>query len=281
MIDPMTPSVPARRHVPFVAAVITAVLGCGALVVAIAFDWWGPDVGRGAQFCEAARDWFFKQPANTLSNLGFVVAGVAIGWQASRQRVLPQLPGVATLFGCVVVLLGPASAAMHATQTEAGGRLDMLSMYLVASFAAACALVRWFRWGTGAFLALFLGMVLGCELLARVWTGVVPVVEFSGNLAFAALLVTAAVTEVLLWRRDRNARLAWGLAAIGAMAVAFTIWNLSKRWWCDPSSWLQGHAVWHLLCAVAGWCLFQLYASITPRERDPQEPAGTASGGAR
>lgn len=265
-----------RRRTPVLAAVTTAVLGCGAFVVAVACDWWGPDVGRGAQFCEAARDWFFAQPANTVSNLGFVVAGVAVGVQASRRPVLPQLPGVATGFGCVMVLLGPASAAMHATQSELGGQLDLLSMYLVASFAAACALTRWFRWAAGGFWALFVAMVLGCELIAHLWTGRVPVVEFSGNVAFAALILTAAFTEIRLWRRDRASDLRWGLAAIGCLALAFTIWNLSKHAWCDPHSLVQGHAVWHLLCALAGWCIFQLYASVRPTA-----PTGSASGGAR
>lgn len=255
-----------RSPAPFTATVVTAVLGVGLLVIAMSADWLGPDVGRGAQFCEAARDWFFKQPANSLSNLGFVVAGVAIGWQASRslahgRGVLPQLAGVATGYGCVVVLLGPASAAMHATQSDLGGHLDMLSMYLVASFAAACALARWWRWSSGRFWALFAVFVVGCEVVARTWTGAVPVVEFSGNVAFATLLITAAVVEVLVWRRDRATSLLWGLAAIGSMATAFTLWNLAKDRWCDPHSLVQGHAGWHLLCALAAWCLFQLYAS--------------------
>ena len=49
----------------------------------------------------------------------------------------------------------------------------------------------------------------------------------------------------------------------GAMALAFGIWNLSKTGgpWCDPHSLLQGHAVWHVLGAVAAFCLYRLWAS--------------------
>lgn len=252
---------------PFVATLATAVVGCTLLVLGIAFGWLGPDVDRGAQFCEAAREAFFKQPANTLSNLGFVLAGLAVGWACTRRPVLPELPGVAAGFGCILVLLGPASAAMHATQSDLGGQLDMLSMYLVASAAAALAVTRWRRWGSRGFWTSFVLMVAGCEVVATVWSGPVPVVEFSGNVAFAALLITAAVLEVGLWRRDRRTDLRWGLAAIGSMAVAFTIWNLSRDLWCDPHSLLQGHAAWHLLCALAGWCLFRLYASTDGARR--------------
>ena len=128
---------------PFLAALATAVVSTGLLALAIGLDWLGPDVGRGAQFCEAARDGWLKQPANALSNLGFVVAGLVIGWQAPGRPL--RFAGLATAYACVVVLLGPASAAMHATQSALGGRLDMTSMYLVSSFAAAYALTRWWR----------------------------------------------------------------------------------------------------------------------------------------
>ena len=51
-------------------------------------------------------------------------------------------PGLAPAYACLVVLLGPGSMAMHATGSELGGNLDMLSMYLVAAFAAAYAAMR-------------------------------------------------------------------------------------------------------------------------------------------
>ncbi len=154
---------------PFLAAVATAVASTGLLLVAIRFGWLGQDVGRGANFCEAARDGWVKQPANSLSNLGFVVAGLAVGWHARRRSLLgdtlPRLPGTATGLACLVVLLGPASAAMHATQSSLGGYLDLTSMYLVAGFAAAYATTRWRRQGSVFFWQLFLLLVAACELV--------------------------------------------------------------------------------------------------------------------
>ena len=141
---------PVNRSLrPLAYAAVVAVLSTGLLVLAVGYGWLGPDVGRGDNFCEAARSGWVKQPANTWSNLGFVVAGLLIAWRAGRPDqlgdVLPRHVGLATAYACLVVLLGPASAAMHATQAEAGGQFDLLSMYLVASFAAAYALMRWYR----------------------------------------------------------------------------------------------------------------------------------------
>ncbi|GAA1932941.1 ceramidase domain-containing protein [Nocardioides hwasunensis] len=250
------------RTPPIAVASAVAVSSTALLVVAIGQGWLGPDVGRGANFCEAARDGLVRQPANTLSNLGFVVAGLLVARRAgsrSPDSVLPMR--VATFYACVVVLLGPGSAAMHATQSAWGGHLDMLSMYLVAGFAASWAWVRWTRRGTAAFATAYVACVAACEA-AGLWSGPVPVVHYAGNLAFGLLLVAAVVLEFLVWRRAESVLvLRHGVVALAAMLLAFTVWLLSNAGWCDPHSLLQGHAVWHLLCAVAAYWLFRMYAS--------------------
>jgi hypothetical protein len=232
------------------------------LVLALAQGWLGPDVGRGANFCEAARDGLVRQPANTFSNAGFVVAGLLVAHHAGRlaaDAVMSRT--VATFFACVVVLLGPGSAAMHATQSEWGGHLDMLSMYLVAGFAAAWAWARWARRGTTAFVVAYVALVAACEIIG-LWPDPVPVVHYSGNLAFGVLLLAAVVLETLVWRRRETAIVfRHGVVALVAMLVAFTIWLLSNAGWCDPHSLLQGHAVWHLLCALSAYWVFRMYAS--------------------
>ncbi len=250
---------------PAVATLTTAAVSIGLLALAVRFGWLGADVGRGDNFCEAARDGWVKQPANAFSNLGFVVAGLGIGWRARFPEnlgdTLPRFPGLATGYACLVVLLGPASAAMHATQSSPGGLLDLTSMYLVASFAAAYAVTRWRRRDRVFFWSVFLLLVVACELTG-LWDGKIPVVHIAGNVAFAFLLVVAVVVETRLWRRGRaRADLRYGAAALTSMLVAFTIWNLSQHGWCDPGSLVQGHAAWHLLGAVAAYLLFRLYAS--------------------
>lgn len=249
-------------HRPIAWAALTAVVSTGLLVLAVGQGWLGEDVGRGAHFCEAARDAHVLQPSNTFSNTGFVVAGLVIAWHAGRVR----LNGLATPYACMVVLLGPASAAMHATQSRLGGHLDLLSMYLVASFAAAYALMRWFRRDRLFFWQVFSMMVAGCELVGLLGDDV-PVVQQSGNLAFAALLLTAVVVEIRLWRRDGPTRtdLRWGAGALGTILLAFLIWNVTKTQWCDPHSLLQGHAAWHVLGAVSAYLMFRFWASEKPQ----------------
>jgi hypothetical protein len=172
--------------------------------------------------------------------------------------------------------------AMHATQSELGGHLDLTSMFLVAGFAAAYALMRWLDRGPVFFGATFLGILAVSELVELRVQGSLPVVDTPGNLVFALCLVVAIVLEVLM--RRRNGRLGdarWIAGSVASMVVAFTIWNLAKngRPLCDPHSLLQGHAAWHLLCALAAYCLYRYWASavvapVNPANAGLPLPAG-------
>ncbi len=265
---------------PVAAAAATAVVSSGLLALAVWRGWLGADVGRGAGFCEAARDSLVRQPANTFSNLGFVAAGLLIAWHAGHRRTIGtslaahrRLP---TVIACLVVLLGPASAAMHATQSALGGHLDMLSMYLVAALAVAYAAMRWWRGGTWLFAATFVGGVAFCELVDHLG-GALPVVMTTGNGAFGLLLVVAMVLEGLLMRRsDYVAKRRYAVACLGSLLTAFAIWNATKTWLCDPYSPVQGHAIWHVLCAVAAYFLYRYYASerVGAAAAAPAIPAG-------
>jgi hypothetical protein len=258
------PTTPERDLRPFAITATVAVVSAALLTAAVINGWLGPDVGRGANFCEAGSG-RVRQPANTFSNAGFVVAGLLIAWQARQPDrlgfTLKRVPVLATAYAAMVVLLGPGSAAMHATQSAAGGRLDMASMYLVAAFAASYAAMRWCQRDVVFMVGALLWIVACCEIVG-LYEGPIPVFLYSGNAAFGAFLALAVALELLIRRRGRSRTdLRQGAVALGAILVAFAIWNASQHGLCDPHSWLQGHAAWHLLCAVSAYFLFRFYAS--------------------
>jgi hypothetical protein len=263
-----------RDRRPLAVAAVTAVLSLGAVLAAARWGWLGPDVGRGDGFCEAARPQWIRQPANTWSNLGFVGAGMAVALHAgNRLRLgltLGTHPVLATGFAALVVLLGPGSMAMHATQSDLGGHLDLLSMFLVSGFALAYALLRVLRRGPGFFAVVFTVAVLA-GMAVQLRGGTVPVLGHVGNAAFALQLWVAVGLEVALARRPsaRQDRW-WALASVATLTTAFAIWTTGMRGhaWCRPDSLLQQHAAWHLLCAAAAYLLFRHYAAERPRERE-------------
>jgi hypothetical protein len=244
--------------------VVTLGVGGAAVVLVVlatAYGWLGPDVDRGAQFCETAHWCFFAQPANTLSNLAFVTAGAVLAWHARRPSGRLGITALTVPFTVVVALLGPGSMAMHATESALGGHLDVLSMHLLAGFAAAYAVARLLGWGARGTVVTFAVLVAG-STLASVVGGPVPLVQHAGNLAFALLLLVAVAGEVVLLRRHHSTPW-WGAGSVGVLLVAFAVWIPSQTGglWCIPDSWLQGHALWHMLCALAAYLLGRHYTA--------------------
>jgi hypothetical protein len=259
--------VPARSSTrPLVVTTATAALSLLVLTAALLLGWLGPDTGRGGSFCEAARDALVRQPANTFSNLGFVIAGLAVASHVSRRGSGAMNPSLGTAYAVLVVLLGPGSAAMHASQSVLGGHLDVYSMYLLACFVFAYAVARLLALSPNGFGGLYVAL-LGVCTIAEFTPADVPVLMTVGNTVFAVLLLGGLVLEVVLrLRGDNRLDLRWGVASVVTLLVAFVVWSLGKDGGplCDPQSLLQPHAVWHLLDALAAWLLFRYYASSRP-----------------
>ncbi|MGA8045026.1 MAG: ceramidase domain-containing protein [Dermatophilaceae bacterium] len=249
---------------PVVVTLAVGIAGVVLVVLATAYGWLGPDVDRGAGFCETDHWCFFAQPSNTLSNLAFVAAGTALAWHARRPSGRLEIDLLAVPFTVIVALLGPGSMAMHATETDLGGHLDVLSMHLLAGFAASYAVARIRGWDAGRTVVLF-ALLVGLGTAASLSGGSVPVVRHPGNAFFALLLLVAVVGEAVLLRR-RAIPPWWGVASVTVLLVAFAIWLPSQtgRAWCIPESWLQGHALWHVLCAVAAYLLGRHYTARAP-----------------
>lgn len=253
----------------FYSTVLFAVASFSLFMLAVVNGWFGPAADVGGAFCEAAREGLVKQPANTWSNLGFIFAGLLMAFQLSQgtfqsnKNRFTQSTFTAIFFSCLVVFLGPGSMAMHATETQLGGNLDMLSMYLVASFAASYAMQRFWQWSNGAFTVSFLIIIAICE-----WAGTfhqhIPVVGYAGNLAFGIFLTVCTIFELLNgYVRKISLEKKYGYYSLGFLLLAFFIWNIwqDNSPLCNPGSLIQGHAMWHLLDAVAAYFLFRFYAS--------------------
>jgi hypothetical protein len=253
----------------FIITVFVAILSFTLFFVALANGWFGKvNSGDGAsEFCEAFRPGLIKQPANTWSNLGFIIAGILASWQlASNQfkskNSLTQDIFYATFFCCIGVLLGPGSMAMHASGTSSGGFFDMLSMYLVASFIASYSMQRFFSWHPIKFIISYLIILSIC-----LWANFQPyhiILGFFGSAVFGAFIGVTIVFEMLnTYLRKMHHTKAWGFAALLALLAAFAIWSVTRTNGplCNPDSLIQGHAIWHLLDALAFYCLFRFYVS--------------------
>jgi hypothetical protein len=265
---------PAPRS-ELVPALLVLAASAAPFAVAAAAGWPGAPnacVAAGDCFCEAARPGLVRQPANTWSDLGFVVVGLAIGAHAARHRRGPYAPNgmqagglYPALYAAIVVFMGPGSMFFHASLTRWGGTLDVLSMYGFVGFWVVYAVARGWRLSRRAFAWTFVGLMVAIG---------VPQVALGHPSApvFGPLAAVGLALELLMRRRRRGpawlpepapADGRWLAAGSAGFAAAFALWLPSRTGGplCDPHSLLQGHAAWHLLSAATPGCFYLYWRS--------------------
>jgi dihydroceramidase len=197
-------------------------------------------------FCEAVRTTGIRQPSNSASSLAFVLVAVLVLVRGSNKTI-------ATLFALTFAFVGIGSAYYHATLTFTGQFFDVLGMYLVATLALVMSIDKIRRLSTAAMIGLFLLMNAALAIVlytAPAWR----------RWIFGALLVGIIWAEL----KDRDSRKPYLTRAIVVMTVAFIIWIIDfARIACAPMSFVQGHATWHILGALAAWFLYLHYDHVT------------------
>ena len=120
-------------------------------------------IGEASRWCERVSDGAFREPVNTLSNLGFMVAGLFILYKLTNETSFNEFSGlnkITILYGVAVVYLGPGSMMMHGTNTEWGGWADNLSMvmYIILPWLYNC--YKMSNWGINTLLKVYFSVVI-------------------------------------------------------------------------------------------------------------------------
>ena len=127
-----------NKLTPFSFA-LTSIFITILLFIIFGSNGWGPAaaneqaIGEISRWCERVSGGFFREPANTLGNLGFVFVGLYMFYKLSKDATSNHSPlfgsfKIALLYASASTFLGPASMAMHGTHTQFGAWLDNVSM---------------------------------------------------------------------------------------------------------------------------------------------------------
>lgn len=212
-------------------------------------------------FCEAVGAGLLRQPANALSSLAFCVAALVAADRGRRLARHTPERALAPIVALTLLALGAGSLAYHAQLTFAGQVLDVQGMYLLGTLLTTGAL--WRRGTLTAARATLLAVALVVGLL-----GAQAAFPDARRWLFALVLLPGIALE---WRLAPQSR-PLGCAVV-ALVIAYAVWLADDRGlWCEPTSWLQGHAVWHLLTAVSGGLLvphYELAVSPGQHQADP------------
>ncbi len=202
--------------------------------------------------CELIHGGFFSQPANTVSSFAFMLGGLSLLFVARREIGRTRLR--VALAGLTMIVVGLGSVAYHGPAPFWGQWLHDLSIVAFLIFVIAVDLDDLRSGRTLQAVAVYVGAVCAAGIVL----GVVP----DAVLVVFAVFGTAAFVAEVLWLQSVraagrqlgeivNVNAYW--VAIGALIVAGVL-NLLGRTaapLCDPDSYIQFHAVWHVLVAVA------------------------------
>ena len=225
-------------------------------------------LGAAAVDCEQLRAGLLAQPANSLSSLAFVAAGILIVARALRRE--RNLDGIAV--GLAAVATGMASLVFHAGNEASAHWLHDTSLLVVFTLVAIRHIGR-----------NQLSLAQAAPFVAVAASAIVLAIPTSTTLV-TALLVLGVVVGGFNERRR-------GESVIHLPLVATMLFGLSASWLgrkgsvlCSPESVLQPHALWHIVMAlsIVWWAeTAVLRAPSAPRRRPsrlrqcPPDPLGS------
>ena len=197
------------------------------------------------------------QPANTYSNILYLLAGLAA---LLRKR---KLASVTFATACGILFVG--SSWFHALISVNGQLADVIGMYCVFSFLASYAIVTTQDLHQRYWLATLLAVLVA-----------VPLVIFADRISstsvliITGLIVAGNIILALICKKQSGKK---ALVILGLFVLAFLFRQLDVTGTlCNPGSWFQGHAVWHVLCGIGIYTVFRFFHDI--RIASSASPAG-------
>ncbi len=208
-------------------------------------------------WCEARLSSLIEEPANTWSNLAYILAAWLIFRARNRNHRLKP-------FAHAVLWMGLFSFIYHASNNALTQWLDFLGMFFYTGYLLTWNAERLGIMKSRHRLVFWAGTLLvNLAFLFGLNFTDVPIQSIVGGNVL--LLI---VSELVLFRRARLAgeSLRYGdyLLALLLMAAAAVCSLLDlRRVWCNPHDHvLQGHATWHLLSAAAIYFTARFYARL-------------------
>jgi prolipoprotein diacylglyceryltransferase len=210
-------------------------------------------------FCEQISNGPLAQPSNAWSGLFFVFAGIAVLLLACRKtknhNPLTTRLGYAIVFALIlIILLGGGTFYFHAKLNFLGQYIDGMGISLIATS------VLFYRYGDShcKFHHTF-GWFVVTNVLAFILVYKFHLARYILGVVLGAVLIL----EVELRRKYKvEMDSKYLLYALASFIVGFVIWILDiQKIVCDPTSHIQGHAIWHGFVALSGFLIFMYYRS--------------------
>lgn len=208
------------------------------------------------KWCEETLCQVVSEPANTWSNLAYIVFAGAVFFFArqNRSRAIRWIPWA-------FLLMGAGSFYYHMSNFYISQILDFVGMYLLIHWLLALNLIRAKLFAGKGAVIFYAAFILANSLLLH-W---MYLIQYRFQLLIAAVGLLLFVTE--FWARKQGSiprkKIYFVLAiALVLFAQTFSFMDLT-RIVCDPTNhFFQGHALWHVLSALGLFFAFKHFAQF-------------------
>lgn len=204
----------------------------------------------------------FREPQNTVSNLAYAVAGLAILLAARRPA--------SRALGLAGVFLGWGSGVYHASLLPEWRMIDILGVYAVLLCLLLVGAFALRRESDGSDLSGWL-MAIGVWAIA-IFAGVHRndvriggVKLFDSTYVMVASVAIGCTFALIAFWRAKDRRAYW--RAVTILAVAAPLAFLGGQgdrfggFLANPEALVQGHTIWHTLGAVAILAAYETFAA--------------------
>jgi hypothetical protein len=204
-------------------------------------------------WCEPTSCAVISEPANTWSNLGFIIVGLLLIFFKSKHVKSPLMKTLPF----AILVMGIGSFVYHMTNNLGTQFLDFLGMYCFVNTIILINLVRMNHGFKTLWKSHYFWMiVVNCLLF--------PTFLFFGiGIQFIVVMniVFILISEFLAFSKPQKAKYRNFFLTLFFFGIAQYMSLLDHtRTWCSPSnSFLHGHALWHILAAVGTFFAYLHY----------------------
>lgn len=196
-------------------------------------------------YCERTDPSFWSEPVNALSNVGFLVAAVALAMRARADG--GRVPGDVSILALLIALIGIGSFVFHTVATVWASLLDVVFIQIFIYVY----LTRYLRRIVGVNLIWMVGGLVLYALFERALTGGFAEGALNGSYRYLPALV-ALIAMAVYARRAQPAAFPPIAVAAGLLCVSLTLRTVDSAV-CKAIP-LGTHFLWHLINAGVLYC---------------------------
>ncbi len=228
--------------------------------------WYSLTESQGApniKWCEETLCQWISEPANTWSNLGYLIIALLITYLSFKNKHNLKLKQ----FGPIVFFMGFMSLFYHLSNFYGSQVLDFLGMFLFVGWVIGMNLIRLNKLEEAKLLPF--NTLLSLVLTIFMHLMYLMEIKFQGLILLSGILIV--IMEVLAYKKQKIS-IKWFVLSLFLIVLAFGF-SLADgtRYWCDPHEhgiFSQGHALWHWIASVAMLTIYLHYsqAALKPRQ---------------